>query len=548
MRRFTIVFIAAIAILSVLIIGALSRSSSVGTSQSTGQPTATPTSTPVVGGPIIQILPSAITATLDTNGGVGLMRTELGKNLSEEPESLLPSPGFYCQHSFSAAARASCVAAGAVGMTGAFNWCEVVDMNKVYHFDVIESWIQANALAGLKSIIIINLKDLPSDTANLPNNSNNSCRPDSQGSPAWITTGVYNNDINGASAVPLQNPTGTYHLNYLDRQAAIEIDNFGGAIGTWLSEFRVSHPGQYDTIEAITTEELDSSTASYSSWHPYSNREMYLCRYGGGLWDLSKSQGDPTLCSVPWNTTGWTNIRIVAATVWRDNFLVPYLVRWDTSIPLTRKMINISNALSSAFIEHAEDSDAIPGTIGLIQYAKDLGFGLYSSGGNMDYGSGNGSDRTGEEFRNFWNALYKFKGGNDPQGVEAGGMFGADQGASGCCDTEQELYWYWLQAMDTGTKYMGDSPTSLQALASTATMDYIKLWGPKTFLTTYWGSSEAVGVWLRDTYGAYYPEGDNYTMGIPASPRGEQTSPSGPTVASAMKGEASIIVRYSGSR
>lgn len=510
----TLAFVVLFAGLAVML---FARPNMLLTAQGAGA-TVTPTSTPIAGSNPIAILPAAITVTLDTNGGTGLIVGELGSDLRRGPDALIPTPGFYCQHSFSSAARDSCVAAGAVGMMATFHWCSLVDSNRVYHFDAVEDWIAANEAAGLRSIISFALKDLPDDSPQ----SSMSCTPGSQGSPYWAITGIYNDDIGGVPAAPLQNPTGTYHLNFLDQQAAQQIDTFFGAVGTWLTQYSIGHPSMYDTIEAITTEELDSGAASYYSWHPYSNREMYVCRYGGASWDLSKAQGDPTLCSVPWNTTGWVSVRIAASARWRDFFLVPFLSRYATSIPLQRKMINVSNALSSPYIEHAEDSQYIPGTIGLIERAHDLGVGLYSSGGNMDYGNGNGSDRAGEELRNFWNAFYKWRTDNTPLGAEAGALFGTNQGLPGCCDTEQELYWYWLQALDTGAKYILNSPTSLQALANTSTMSYINLWGPKTFLSTYPGSSEAIGVWMRDTYGNYYPEGDNYTMGVPSSPRSEE--------------------------
>ena len=108
MRHTTLITVVILAI--VIIAGLTIGSYDIVTSQSIGGSTATPTLTPIAGGEIITILPAAITVTLDTNGGANLMVTDLGPDMSKEPESL-PTTGFYCQHSFSDAARASCLAA-----------------------------------------------------------------------------------------------------------------------------------------------------------------------------------------------------------------------------------------------------------------------------------------------------------------------------------------------------------------------------------------------------------------------------------------------------
>ena len=115
-------------------------------------------------------------------------------------------PGFYCASCSSNQCREACAQGKkAIGMHNRFLWCEVVVAEGVYDVEPVTSWVQANADAGLRSIIGFN----PKTTRNVTMPNRGSCTDTSDASPAWMLEP-------GSRYEPLQNGEGIgvhYHLN-----------------------------------------------------------------------------------------------------------------------------------------------------------------------------------------------------------------------------------------------------------------------------------------------------------------------------------------------
>ncbi len=133
---------------------------------------------------VAQILPQVATAPLDTT-----------------------SPGFYCASCGSDLCRQRCVASGvAVGMQNRFLLCELMPAPGVYDLGPVRRWVDANAAAGLRSIIGF----VPKTDRDYSAPARGSCTAASGGSPAWMLQA-------GSVYQPLRNGTGdetSYHLNY----------------------------------------------------------------------------------------------------------------------------------------------------------------------------------------------------------------------------------------------------------------------------------------------------------------------------------------------
>lgn len=420
------------------------------------------------------------------------------------------NPGYYCQSAFSSTARNNCAAAGATGMAARFFWCQLVDENGIYNFSPIANWVIANDNAGLRSIIGTHTKDLRTATSSLAGIG--SCTAESNGSPSWVLTGIYNDDINGVAADPLENPEDYEHLNYLDREAQAQIVSFVRAFGSWMEDFAISNPAAYASIEAVEVMfgEQDSGAGVRQSWYPYDDRNMYRCRYAGGVWDT-----EAETCSLESNVT-WP----AASTNWRDNFTKPLLDEWGNATSKPKYMV-VSNALANAKVERAYACAGCNGQ-NIIDYAFNrYGIGSISTGGNVDAGNGNGSDPAGEEYVNWFNIL-KMRWRDRITALEAGVMFQDDEGDPQCCDTEREIYWNGLQAIDYGAKYVFGTAGDLAALVQTQGSITVRDLHKRTAgRNDGWSKAPVIGIWFRDTDGSYYPDGDNGTYGLPNMVRGE---------------------------
>lgn len=421
-------------------------------------------------------------------------------------------PGYYCQSAYSSTARTQCATAGGVGMEARWFWCQLVDNSRVYDFSPIENWVVANHAAGLRSIVAMVTKDLRTDTAGL---SGPSCTEQSDGTPSWmLATAPYNNDINGVSALPLENPAGRPHLNYLDTQAKAEIRNLVQRTNSWLQSFKQRNPSAYASIEAIETMfgEQDTGAGMPKSWYPYADRPMYRCRYGGGVWTPNSSGSEGT-CSV-------ANPNYDAAANWRDKFSKPLLDEWGVVAPDKPKFMVVSNVLADAGIERTEACAGCGGR-NLIDYAYDLyGIGAMTTGGGMDGFNGNGRDTAGYEYINAWNVM-KMRWRDRLIASESGAVGGLDPGAPGCCDTSAEVYWNGLQGIDYGAKYTFLTAGKLYNFRDNGALLSIKEFRANTVDMPDYRYSRQVSIYFRDTDGTYYPDGDNGTAGLPNAPRGE---------------------------
>lgn len=433
---------------------------------------------------------------------------ELTRGLSEiESRPIeLENPGAYCQSAFSSSARNNCVAAGGKGMLARFHWCELVNTDRVYNFADIQNWVIANHAAGLSSVIGLNVKELRTDSPT----TGGSCSATSDASPSWVITGVFNNDINGITAPPLENKTGHYHLNYLDVQAQAEIVRFIQEFENWLNDFSVSHPDQYDSIVAIESMfgEMDTAAGEYyATWYPYRDRPMYRCRFGGANWDPATET-----CSDTSNT-----VNDIAAIKWRDNYLKPILDAWG-GVAIDKPMWMIVN--NQIYSSRAEHSDACAGcnNKNLVDYAWDIyKIGSFTTSGNTDAGNGHGSDPAGKEYTNWFN-IFKMRWKTRPVMAQESGI---NFSGGACCDTEKEAYWNFLTGIDYKSRYVNNLPSYMNAVRNTAGYQV----GKELHQSTAgdpdgYRNSKKVLIAFRDTDGSYYPDGDNGTFGMPNINRG----------------------------
>lgn len=424
------------------------------------------------------------------------------------------TPGIYCQSSYSADSRNACKNAGGVGMQARWFWCQMVDNNRTYDFTRLQNWVIANQQAGLRSVVAIVAKDLRTDTSALAGTG--SCTAESDGTPSWVLTGIYNNDINGTTAAALNNPAGRPHLNYLDTQAKAEIRNMVQQLGQWLDNLEISNPTAYDSIEAIEVMfgEQDTGSGVLQSWYPYDDRAMYRCRYAGGSWTPNSAGTGAGTCSLTGTSVYWA-----AATNWRDNFSKPLLDTWGVIAPDKPKFMVVSNVFADAGIERSQACDGCNGKT-LIDYAYDIyDIGSFSTGGGVDAFNGNGRDTAGQEYINWWN-VFKLRWKDRLGGIEAGATSNYNVGATGCCDTSKELYWYGLQSIDYGLEYVQLTAAHLYNNRNTGALQSIRAYRADTVEQPDWRQSRAVGIWFRDTDGTYYPDGDNGTYGNPSVVRG----------------------------
>lgn len=415
------------------------------------------------------------------------------------------APGFYCASCGSDQCRQRCLQGGvAVGMQNRFLLCELMPAPNVYDLGPIRRWVEANAAAGLRSVIGFN----PKTSRGIVTTTSGSCTPASDGSPAWMLQP-------GSIYLPLQNGTGdetTYHLNYRNQAVQAQLRGLMRALRQELASMPPALLATVDSIEAgIGHDGEMDPTRNYDNFPAnaplgWMDLDMYRCVYAGYTWQPARSEqrciaGDGSLVNT---SEAWA-----AAAVWRDAVVKPITDIYGQELsPLIHGSTGgkpLALMIAGHILTAEEHSSACAGCDGrnVSDYAfQTYGIGAKTTGVNPDLGNGNGRDPLNAEYRN-WPNVFKL---NWPTWLTVGEHGVNSIGGGHCCDTEQELYWAVLNALD---KHM----SQLHFLASEMSQPGAGADEARRLFTRYAGKGpdDTPDVWivLRDTEGTYYPDGDN---------------------------------------
>lgn len=412
-------------------------------------------------------------------------------------------PGFYCASCGSEQCRQRCRQSPAVGMHTRFFLCELMPAPGVYDFTLVRQWVEANAAAGLRSIIGFN----PKTSRGIDVSSHGSCTVDSAGSPAWMLQP-------GSIYQPLQNGAGSetsYHLNYRDAdvQAA-----WRGMLRGLRQEFAAMPPALLATVDSIEVDtghdgEMDP-TRNYDAFPAgaplgWMDLHMYRCVYGGYTWQPARNQqscvdanGAPVNPSRAWG----------ASEVWRDEVLKPLVDLYGQELSTARQGAlgkPLALLITGQILTAEEHSSPCAGCNGntLSDYAfAAYGMGAKTTSVNPDSGNGNGRDPANGEYRNTPN-VFKL---NWPTWLSVGEHGVNAIGSGHCCDTPAEFYWAVLNALDKHLTQLHFPATHLSQTGAGAD-------AARSLFAAYAGrlpeDTPAVWIVFRDTAGSYYPDGDN---------------------------------------
>lgn len=424
------------------------------------------------------------------------------------------TPGFYCASCGSDQCRQRCIQSGAaVGMQNRFLLCELMSAPNVYDLGPIRRWVEANAAAGLRSVIGIN----PKTSRGIITSTRGACTPTSDGSPAWMVQP-------GSIYLPLQNGTGnevSYHLNY--RNAAVQTQ-LRGLLQALRQEFTAMPPALLATVDSIELGvghdgEMDP-TRNYDNFPAgaplgWMDLNMYRCIYASYTWRPARSQqscvdadGNPVNTSTAWG----------AGVVWRDDAIKPIIDIYGQELSAARHGSMLGKPIAMVITGQilSADEHILPctgcGGRNLSDYAfETYGIGAKSTGFNPDLGNGNGRDPENAEYRN-WPNVFKL---NWPTWLSVGEHGVNAIGSGHCCDSEHELYWAVLNALDkhiTQLHFLGSELGQSGAGAEQARQLFARYAGKVP--------ADTPDIWIvfRDTDGAFYPDGDN--GGAQGSPPG----------------------------
>jgi hypothetical protein len=415
------------------------------------------------------------------------------------------TPGFYCASCGSSACRDRCVQSGvAVGMQNRFLACELMPAPNVYDLGSVRHWVEANAAAGLRSVIGFNFK---TDRGYAAPRSG-SCTPDSDGSPAWMLQP-------GTIYQPLRNGTGdetSYHINY--RNAAVQ-SQIRGLMQALRQEFAAMPPDLLATVDSIELNtghdgEMDPAR-NYNDFPAgaplgWMDRNLYRCIYAGYTWNPARDQ---QFCTDSRGTVINTATAYGASAVWRDEVIKPMIDIYGQELSAAAQPAPLGKPVALLAVGQMISSDerATPcqdcGERNMVDYAfESYGMGVKTTGVNPDLGNGNGPDVQGMEYRN-WPNIFKLKW----PGRLTAGEHGVNAIGSGhCCDDPKELYWAVLNALD---KHM----SQLHFLGSDIGQAGTGAAEARALVARYAGKlpADTPDVWIvfRDTVGSYYPDGDN---------------------------------------
>jgi DNA-binding beta-propeller fold protein YncE len=420
-------------------------------------------------------------------------------------QAVATTPGFYCASCGSSACRERCVQSGAVvGMQNRFLACELMPAPNVYDLGQVRNWVEANAAAGLRSVIGFNFK---TDRGYAAPRSG-SCTPDSGGSPAWMLQP-------GTIYQPLRNGTGdetSYHINY--RNTAVQ-GQIRGLMQALRQEFAAMPPDLLATVDSIELNtghdgEMDPAR-NYNDFPAgaplgWMDRNMYRCIYAGYTWNPARNQ---QFCTDSRGNVINTATAYGASAVWRDEVLKPMIDIYGQELsaaaqpaPLGKPIALLAVGQIISTDERATPCDGCGGR-NIVDYAfESYGMGVKTTGVNPDLGNGNGPDLQELEYRN-WPNIFKLKW----PGRLTVGEHGVNAIGSGhCCDDPKELYWAVLNALDkhmSQLHFLGSDIGQAGAGAAEA----------RGLVARYAGKlpADTPDVWIvfRDTAGSYYPDGDN---------------------------------------
>ena len=415
------------------------------------------------------------------------------------------APGFYCASCGSAACRQRCVeSAVAVGMQNRFLLCELMPAPGVYDLGPVRRWVEANAAAGLRSIIGF----LPKTDRDYSAPERGSCTAASGGSPAWMLQP-------GSAYQPLVNGAGNeiaYHLNY--RNPAVQ-SQLRGLMQALRQDFAAMPPALLATVDSIEVNighdgEMDP-TRNYNDFPAgaplgWMDLNMYRCTYAGYTWRAARNE---QFCVD--RTGAVVNITQAygAADIWRDQVLKPWIDIYGQELSAAAHPAPLGKPLALLAVGQmlTTDERAAPcqgcGERNIVDYAfETYGMGVKSSGVNPDMGNGNSPDPRGLEYRN-WPNIFKLTW---PSRLTAGEHGVNAIGSGHCCDDNKELYWAVLNALDKHMSQLHFLAADI-GQAGAGAEETRRLW------TRYAGKSlaDTPDVWivLRDTAGAYFPDGDN---------------------------------------
>lgn len=414
-------------------------------------------------------------------------------------------PGFYCASCGSDLCRQRCVATGAaVGMQNRFLLCELMPAPGVYDLGPVRRWVDANAAAGLRSIIGFTPK---TDRGyNAPNRG--SCTAASDGSPAWMLQP-------GSVYQPLVNGTGTettYHLNY--RSPAVQSE-WRGLMQALHQEFAAMPSGLLATVDSIELNighdgEMDP-TRNYNNFPAgaplgWMDLNMYRCAYAGYTWRPARNQ---QFCTDSNGAVVNTAQAYGASNVWRDEVLKPMIDIYGQELSPAVQGESLGKPLALLAVGQiiTPDERATPcedcDERNIVDYAfETYGAGIKSTGVNPDMGNGNSPDPFNLEYRN-WPNIFKLTW---PSRLTVGEHGVNAIGGGHCCDDPKEFYWAVLNALD---KHM----SQLHFLAADIGQPGAGAAETRQLWNRYAGKSveDTPDIWivLRDTAGTYYPDGDN---------------------------------------
>ncbi len=414
-------------------------------------------------------------------------------------------PGFYCASCGSAACRQRCVeSAVAVGMQNRFLVCELMPAPGVYDLGPVRRWVDANAAAGLRSIIGFLAKTDRGDSAP----ERGSCTAASDGSPAWMLQP-------GSAYQPLVNGTGSetvYHLNY--RNPAVQ-SQLRGLMRALRQEFAAMPPDLLATVDLIEVNighdgEMDP-TRNYNDFPAgaplgWLDLNMYRCSYAGYTWQPARNQ---QFCTDRNGAAVNTAQAYGAANIWRDEVLKPMIDIYGQELSLVAHPEPLGKPLALLAIGQIITTDERAtscqgcGERNIVDYAfETYGMGVKSTGVNPDMGNGNSPDPRDLEYRN-WPNIFKLTW---PSRLTVGEHGVNAIGSGHCCDDNKELYWAVLNALD---KHM----SQLHFLAADIGQPGAGAEEARRLFARYAGKAlaDTPDIWivLRDTAGAYFPDGDN---------------------------------------
>jgi hypothetical protein len=397
-------------------------------------------------------------------------------------------------------------------MHNRFLWCEVLPAPGVVDVQPILRWVQANAAAGLRSVIGLS----PKTDRGYPAPDRGSCTADSDGSPSWMLAP-------GSIYEPLQNGEGAdahFHLNYRNPQVQAQLRFL---LITLRQEMARLDPPVLASIDSFELDighdgELDAAR-NYDTYPPgaplgWMDADMYRCIYAGFTWNKAR---DAQTC------TDGSSKRVApdkawgAIDVWRDQVIKPIVDIYGQELSTAAQGDALGRPIALMIVGQLVSADersapcAGCGGLNVVDYAwQTYGIGAKTTGVNTDLGNGNGEDKLNAEYRNWANILKL----NWPSRFIVGEHGANSIGSGHCCDDEQEMYWATLNALDKHVQqwHFPVSHFAQSAPGFRAAQRLVARYARQTVQTT-------PDIWIvfRDTEGDYYPDGaNNQPQGKPA--------------------------------